>query len=100
MTCCSSPPTIRDVCGHLPAPGADPSWALLGRRANLSPTWRGMNRLKKSSPPAALQGRNQKEKAKSDGGRRHRPAACPAAMVDIEREVPGKTAERICAAPI
>src|SRR6476661_8528815 len=28
------------------------------------------------------------------------PAICPAAMVDIERDVQGKTAERICHAPI
>src|SRR6266536_4606477 len=28
------------------------------------------------------------------------PAICPAAMVDMEREVPGKTAERIWHAPI
>ena len=28
------------------------------------------------------------------------PATCPAAIVDIEREVPGKTAERIWHVPI
>src|SRR5438874_8359535 len=28
------------------------------------------------------------------------PTTCPAAIVDIDRDVPGKIAERICAAPI
>src|SRR5881409_1982871 len=44
--------------------------------------------------------RHRKKKRKFKcGGTRH---ACglSAAIVDIERDVPGKTAERICAAPI
>ena len=41
-----------------------------------------------------------KKNENSSAAGRDKPATCPAAMVDIEREVPGKTAERICAAPI
>src|SRR5437867_1904183 len=42
----------------------------------------------------------ERKKENSSAAGRDMPAISPAAMVDIEREVPGKTAERICAAPI
>src|SRR5579872_5890466 len=41
-----------------------------------------------------------RKKENSRAEARDRPAICPAAMVDIDREVPGKTAERIWQAPI
>src|SRR6516165_2145161 len=56
--------------------------------------------FKKSYPVAtAIVGIDKKNENSSAAGR-DIPAICPAEMVDIEREVPGKTAERICAAPI
>src|SRR4029079_398789 len=42
----------------------------------------------------------ERKKENSSAAERDRPTTCAAAMVHIEREVPGKTAERICAAPI
>jgi len=43
-----------------------------------------------------MERKNENSRAAS----RDRPATCPAAIVHIEREVPGKTAERIWTAPI
>src|SRR5438045_3715467 len=42
----------------------------------------------------------ERKKENSSAAGRDMPATCPAAMVAIERDVPGKTAERICTAPI
>ena len=42
----------------------------------------------------------ERKNENSSAAARDIPATWPAAMVHIEREVPGKTAERICAAPI
>src|SRR5204862_7820974 len=42
----------------------------------------------------------ERKNENSSAAERDNPEVCPAAIVDIEREVPGKTAERICAAPI
>src|SRR3954464_15956356 len=41
-----------------------------------------------------------KKNENSSAAGRDIPAVCPAAMVDIDRDVPGKTADKICAAPI
>ena len=42
----------------------------------------------------------ERKKENSSAASRDMPAICPAAIVHIEREVPGKTAERVCTAPI
>src|SRR3954470_7503139 len=42
----------------------------------------------------------ERKNENSRAAARDMPASCPAAMVAIEREVPGKTAERIWQAPI
>ena len=42
----------------------------------------------------------ERKKENSSADARDIPAICPAAIVDIDREVPGKTAERIWQAPI
>src|ERR1700693_6357323 len=42
----------------------------------------------------------ERKKENSSAAARDIPTSCPAAMVDMEREVPGKTAERIWQAPI
>src|SRR3954465_10301066 len=42
----------------------------------------------------------ERKKENSKAASRDIPAICPPAMVDIERDVPGKTAERIWQAPI
>src|SRR3954463_15014123 len=42
----------------------------------------------------------ERKNENSSADARDMPAICPAAMVDIEREVPGNTAERIWHAPI
>ena len=43
-----------------------------------------------------IERKNENSKAEA----RDIPASCPAAMVDIDREVPGNTAEKIWQAPI
>ena len=42
----------------------------------------------------------ERKNENSSAEARDMPASCPPAMVDMEREVPGKTAERIWQAPI
>src|SRR5437870_2688815 len=42
----------------------------------------------------------ERKNENSSAADRDIPATCPAAMVDIDRDVPGKTAERIWQAPI
>src|ERR1019366_7750068 len=42
----------------------------------------------------------ERKKENSSAAARDIPISCPAAIVDMEREVPGKTAERIWQAPI
>ena len=42
----------------------------------------------------------ERKKENSSAASRDMPAICPAAIVHIEREVPGKIAESICTAPI
>ena len=42
----------------------------------------------------------ERKKENSSAAARDIPTSCPAAIVDMEREVPGKTAERIWQAPI
>src|SRR5437762_8109722 len=59
-----------------------------------------MTVFRKSYPVATSIVGIDKKNENSSAAERDIPATCPAAMVDIEREVPGKTAERICAAPI
>src|SRR5881275_1588087 len=55
--------------------------------------------FKKSYPVATTMVGIDKKNENSSAAGRDKPATCPAAMVDIDREVPGKTAESICAAP-
>src|SRR6266496_5926128 len=56
--------------------------------------------LSRSYPVAATIVGIDRKKENSSAAERDIPPSCPAAMVDIEREVPGKTAERIWQAPI
>ena len=42
----------------------------------------------------------ERKNENSSAAVRDNPAVCPAAIVDIDREVPGKTADRIWTAPI
>src|SRR5581483_1171063 len=51
-------------------------------------------------PVAASMVGMDRKKENSSAAARDMPANCPAAMVDIDRETPGKTAERIWQAPI
>ncbi len=42
----------------------------------------------------------ERKKENSSAASRDMPATCPAAIVHMEREVPGKIAESTCTAPI
>src|SRR5207249_9479328 len=60
----------------------------------------GITVFTKSYPVAiSIVGIDRKKENSSAAGR-DMPTTCPAAIVDIDRDVPGKIAERICAAPI
>ena len=54
----------------------------------------------KSQPVAAIMVGIESRKLNSSAAGRSRPAIWPAAMVDMEREVPGKTAESVWQRPI
>src|SRR5207237_4129274 len=56
--------------------------------------------FKKSYPVATIIVGIERKNENSSAAGRDMPATSPAAMVDIDREVPGKIAERICIAPI
>src|ERR1700730_16313679 len=56
--------------------------------------------FKNSYPVATTIVGIDRKKENSSAEARDIPASCPAAIVDIDREVPGNTAERIWQAPI
>src|SRR5215831_6946825 len=76
------------------------SWGVIMSGAIPASWWCGITDFRKSYPVAtAIVGIERKNENSSAAGR-DMPAICPAAIVDIEREVPGKTADRIWQAPI
>src|SRR5437660_1423883 len=88
-------------------PGAPIGWhrdapqfgTIIGMRPSGSPCL-GWRVLRRSYPVAAIIVGMERKKENSSAALRDMPVTCPAAMVDMEREVPGKTAEAIWQIPI
>src|SRR5438067_8967158 len=70
------------------------------RPASAAASCRGRIVFNKSYPVATTIVGMERKNENSSAAARVNPAVCPAAIVDIDREVPGKTADKICTAPI
>src|SRR5258708_28383959 len=76
------------------------SWVSAGMRPSaVSPAW-ARRFLKRSYPVAAIMVGMERKKENSNAAERDIPVTCPAAMVDMERDGPGNTAEKIWQNPI
>src|SRR5882672_1071068 len=76
------------------------SWPLMGMRPSASAPCLGWKVLSRSYPVAAIMVGMERKKENSSAAVRDMPATCPAAMVDMERDVPGNTAEATWQIPI
>ena len=65
------------------------------RPASATASCRGRIVFNKSYPVATTIVGMERKKENSSAAERVNPAVCPAAIVDIDRDVPGKTADKI-----